>query len=79
MKRLAILLATVLWIGTLVSAGLAQRPDGARPEGGRPGGGALPQVGTTLPTITLYDENGQEFSTDSLRGHYTVIVFGCLT
>jgi len=39
----------------------------------------MPKVGSILPEITLYDDRGKEFSTKSLRGQYSVLVFGCLT
>lgn len=39
----------------------------------------VPEVGTLLPGITVFDAQGNEFSTDSLRKHYSVLVFGCLT
>ena len=39
----------------------------------------LPAVGTTIPDIAVYDEDGNAFSTKDLRGQYTVLVFGCLT
>ena len=39
----------------------------------------LPPVGSLLPDVTVYDEQGAEFSTRQLQGHYTVLVFGCLT
>ena len=46
----------------------------------RPGGTAqLPIAGKQLPDVTAYDEFGNEFSTSSLRGSYSVLVFGCLT
>lgn len=38
-----------------------------------------PAAGTQLPSVAAFDENGQPFSTDQLRGNYTVLVFGCLT
>ncbi|MCA9059892.1 MAG: redoxin family protein, partial [Planctomycetaceae bacterium] len=38
-----------------------------------------PLVGEKLPTVTLYQADGTEFQTDSLRGSYTVLTFGCLT
>jgi len=44
-----------------------------------PGGWRLPAVDSMLPDVTVYDERGEEFSTRSLRGHYSVLVFGCLT
>ena len=36
-------------------------------------------VGSMLPNATLYDADGEKFELGSLRGHYAVIVFGCLT
>lgn len=57
---------------------------GAR--GGRPGrgpgrasqeSGAL--VGQPLPEIAVYDARGRQFSLSSLKGDYSVLVFGCLT
>jgi cytochrome oxidase Cu insertion factor (SCO1/SenC/PrrC family) len=38
-----------------------------------------PAVGDTLPEVTVYDSRGNEVSTSSLSGHYTVLTFGCLT
>lgn len=38
-----------------------------------------PLIGDTLPDLVVYDTNGKEVSTKSLRGHYTVLTFGCLT
>ncbi len=47
---------------------------------GRPGGfDGGPAVGEELPDVTALDENGKEISLRSLRGKYTVLVFGCLT
>jgi cytochrome oxidase Cu insertion factor (SCO1/SenC/PrrC family) len=38
-----------------------------------------PAVGEVLPDVTVYDVNGQEVKTSSLRGQYVVLTFGCLT
>ena len=38
-----------------------------------------PAVGDALPDVTVYDVNGREVKTSSLRGHYVVLTFGCLT
>lgn len=38
-----------------------------------------PLVGDPLPSVSIYSANGDEFNTESLRGHYTVLTFGCLT
>ncbi len=46
---------------------------------GRGGGQMTPAAGTMLPNVDAFDEQGEKFSTASLRGSYTVLVFGCLT
>jgi cytochrome oxidase Cu insertion factor (SCO1/SenC/PrrC family) len=38
-----------------------------------------PAVGDPLPDLTVYNANGKEVKTSALRGHYTVLTFGCLT
>jgi cytochrome oxidase Cu insertion factor (SCO1/SenC/PrrC family) len=38
-----------------------------------------PAVGDPLPDLTVYTPDGKEVKTSSLRGHYTVLTFGCLT
>lgn len=38
-----------------------------------------PAVGEKLPDVTVYAPDGKEVKTSSLRGHYTVLTFGCLT
>lgn len=38
-----------------------------------------PVVGDELPEVTVYSPTGTEFKTSDLRGHYTVLTFGCLT
>lgn len=38
-----------------------------------------PLVGDPLPDVTVYSTDGKPFKTDDLRGHYTVLTFGCLT
>jgi cytochrome oxidase Cu insertion factor (SCO1/SenC/PrrC family) len=40
---------------------------------------AKPAVGDSLPDLTVYSPDGKEVKTWSLRGHYTVLTFGCLT
>jgi len=59
---------------------------------GRPGGSnsatsqvssgferSAPDVGDPLPDVSGYDADGKEFKLSSLKGHYSVLVFGCLT
>ena len=38
-----------------------------------------PAVGKPLPELTIHDRLGHDFRLRSLKGSYTVIVFGCLT
>ena len=38
-----------------------------------------PAVGDGLPEFTVWTPDGKEVKTSSLRGHYTVLAFGCLT
>lgn len=38
-----------------------------------------PRVGEQLPNVTVYSADGTPFNTAGLRGHYTVLTFGCLT
>ena len=57
---------------TLCSSALAQPPSSR-------GSFAIPERGTKLPTVDVFDEQGKPFSTAQLREHYTVLVFGCLT
>jgi cytochrome oxidase Cu insertion factor (SCO1/SenC/PrrC family) len=40
---------------------------------------AKPTLGDTIPEVTVYDSAGKSVKTSTLRGHYTVLVFGCLT
>ena len=37
------------------------------------------ELGTPLPQITVYDDQGNEFEFASLQGTYSVVTFGCLT
>jgi hypothetical protein len=37
------------------------------------------KAGMPLPDVTVYDAEGKEFMLRSLRGHYIVFVFGCLS
>jgi cytochrome oxidase Cu insertion factor (SCO1/SenC/PrrC family) len=40
---------------------------------------AKPAVGDVIPDLTVYSPDGKEVKTSDLRGHYTVLTFGCLT
>lgn len=38
-----------------------------------------PLIGDQFPDVTVYSPDGTPFKTGDLRGHYTVLTFGCLT
>ena len=38
-----------------------------------------PKVGSRVPDVTLFDSKGKPVPLRSLKEHYTVLVFGCLT
>lgn len=38
-----------------------------------------PMIGQLLPDVSAYDADGKPFKLSSLKGQYTVLVFGCLT
>ena len=40
---------------------------------------AAPQIGDPLPDVAGLDAEGHEFPLRNLKGHYTVLTFGCLT
>ena len=74
--------------------GGARGREGGGPPSGRPGGGFGPfsgnsdpvrlnqaglKIGSSLPEVTIVDAEGKKFETASLKGSYSVLVFGCLT
>jgi hypothetical protein len=38
-----------------------------------------PKIGEPLPDVSAHDADGREWKLRSLKGHYSVVVFGCLT
>ena len=46
---------------------------------GQPFQGSGPVLGQSLPDLWVYDAQGKEFNLSSLKGNYSVLVFGCLT
>ena len=81
----ALLVATL----GLVSASFAQPFDreGHRGDWREGRGGAMRgrfeasglKTGGSFPAIDIYDAGGKSFNTASLKGHFTVVVAGCLT
>ncbi len=82
---------SLLWVGMDFEIANAQTnrrvqraPQGQR--GSRPGSAGASslhrvglEIGKTLPSVNIFDDQGKEFSTASLKGSYTVLTFGCLT
>lgn len=80
-KRVAGLLAVFLVLA-LSGAVSAQSPKAKREVTINPlasFAANAPQVGDRLPEVSLFDAGGKPFSLGNLRGHYSVLVFGCLT
>ena len=73
--RSALLLAIPLLLATWPAEVRAQRNPKKDAEFLK----ARPAVGDPLPKLTVYTPDGKEFKTADLRGHYTVLTFGCLT
>ena len=67
------------------SAIIGQRPGGGGRGGGPEPGRAgfertAPDIGESLPDLTLYQTDGKEVRLhEVLNGRYTVLILGCLT
>ena len=68
--RLVAVLMAGLWAGPVSAQGGKEDPEWVKQS---------PTIGDALPDLTVYTADGKEFKTSSLRGHYTVLDFGCLT
>jgi cytochrome oxidase Cu insertion factor (SCO1/SenC/PrrC family) len=53
--------------------------DSPRQDLNRNFGARGPAVGETVPDLSFFDADGKKLSLHSLKGKYTVLVFGCLT
>jgi len=69
---------SLLLLLAVTSTATAQRQRGGRGMAARFEQNS-PKIGAQLPDVSAYDENGKKLKLRSLRGHYTVLVFGCLT
>ena len=56
-----------------------ERADSPRQALNRNFGNRGPAVGETVPDVSFFDADGKKLSLHSLKGKYTVLVFGCLT
>lgn len=74
----SLLSISVVFVGFVISVVTIGDVQAQRRSGGN-ANWDLPSVGSTIPNVDLFDEQGKPFSTASLRGHYSVLVFGCLT
>lgn len=82
-------LLALLIIGLVGSAAMGQgfrrgggpggRIGGPGGRGGSRLGSSGLKVGSPMPEVTVFDETGKPFETASLKGKYSVVVFGCLT
>ena len=86
MKTKNFLIASFCTIGLILAVNAhAQEEQFQRSRGpfGRDGADQLVraglEIGTPLPDLTAYDADGQPFKLSQLKGHYSVIVVGCLT
>ena len=73
---------TALTLAFALTAAVAAQPPGPGRE--RPGSQRFeetaPAVGEAVPDVVVYDESGKEQKLrEIVRGHYTVLVLGCLT
>jgi hypothetical protein len=71
--------ATVALAVCSANPGWAQQGEARREAVSRAFMAGAPDVGEPFPEPTIYDDAGREFLLRSLRGKYTVLVFGCLT
>ena len=76
-RHLLFLLSAALACAGLASA--QEREADARTRVQNDFDSRAPKVGDSLPDVELYAADGKSFQLRSLRGQYTVLVFGCLT
>jgi len=85
------LAVTLALIPALTGISTAQKRKGAKRETRRSQSGSArsglnrrfnesgPAIGEQLPDLRVYDADGKKFRLRSVKGQYTVLVFGCLT
>ena len=91
MKPNKTVLTALLLMAALAAPASAAAQRGGRQRMGRgqgPGGGAAarnfdavaPKVGEPMPDVLVYDDEGTSHRLpELLRGHYSVLILGCLT
>ncbi len=74
---------TLILASAGTSLALAQRPGDNDQEAGRRVNRQFaqnaPNIGDSLPNLTVFRADGKPLSLSSLRGSDTVLIFGCLT
>ena len=86
MSALRLTRAALVW-SVFSSVGFGQGFGASPPLPGERGGErgqrifdeTSPEIGAPLPDLTCYDADGNDFQLRSLKGHHTVLLFGCLT
>ncbi len=78
MRNRALLILSIFLIGWLAS-GHAQPKQKDAKQKEMDFARDKPAVGDDLPDLTVYSPNGKEVKLSSLKGHFTVLTFGCLT
>ena len=85
---LTLLLALVLAAPATSMAQRQRGRPGSGPDQGFGGGGGMfrnfeavaPDIGEPMPDVVVYDDAGTSHRLpDLLRGHYSVVILGCLT
>ncbi|MDA2937964.1 peroxiredoxin family protein [Acidobacteria bacterium AH-259-A15] len=67
------------WVGTVVGQPAAENDTSARERVVGQFLEKAPKIGEVLPDVEAFDADGKPFRLGSLKGHYTVLVLGCLT
>jgi|TARA_B100000700_G_scaffold35885_1_gene34996 cytochrome oxidase Cu insertion factor (SCO1/SenC/PrrC family) len=70
-------LSLLLFFGVFALNTVSAQQQGRQPSAQFPQVSSL--LGSQLPEVSVFDEQGKPFSTRQLSGKYTVLVFGCLT
>lgn len=74
-----VLLATILLGVTQPLEAQQRSKDSARSRLNGRFDSSAPKIGDTLPDVSGFTADGRPFKLRTLRGQYTVLVFGCLT
>ncbi len=79
LRRICLGVAFYLGASTLGFAQPVAPGDGFREARRESFEASTPAIGDPMPDLSAYDGDGGKFELGSLKGSYTVLVFGCLT